>query len=251
MSKTAILITSIARPKLLEKCVASWANILPSDKFAILIAEQGAQTSAVTEVLKAWGGEYDHDTLSFDAGISASRNHLVKKAQKRGYGAVIICADSIHGCPEFSTDKVLAAAKLITNELAIVGFDIKGRIPWTYGMQLSEEGFVLSKLDKRTFVKTSPRIKMCDICANFFIAQTEVLAKVGWDNNLKLAEHESFFWELGQAGYLCAWTDEIAGQYVKETSAEYAKLRNRLYAEYKKKLLAKYKMTGWIKITES
>jgi len=251
MSKTAILITSIARPKLLEKCVASWADILPTDKFAILIAEQGAQTSAVTEVLKAWGGEYDHDTLSFDAGISASRNHLAKKAQKLGYRTGIVCADSIHGCPEFKADKALAAAKLITNELAIIGFDIKGRIPWTYDMQLSDEGFILSKLDKRTFIKTSPRIKMCDICANFFIARTEVLSEVGWDEELKLAEHEDFFMRLGDAKYLCAWTDEIAGQYVKETSAEYAKLRNRLYAEYKKKLLAKYKMTGWIKIKEA
>lgn len=251
MNKIALLITTIARPKLMEECITSWCEILPVDKFCILIADQGSQNEDAITTLKAWGGEFEYYSLPYDAGIGASRNYLVEKALARKCDYAIIGADSIHGCAEFDVQKVIGAAKVAINELAIVGFNIINRIPWTYAMVLSDQGFMLDKLDSRTFVKTSPRIKMCDICANFFIAQTKVLAKVKWDEELKLAEHEDFFFRLGQAGYLCAWTDEISGQYVKSRNPEYDKLRNRLYHEYKKKLMDKYEMTGWFKINEN
>lgn len=39
-----------------------------------------------------------------------------------------------------------------------------------------------------------------DFVLNFFLARTEMLRSVRWDSELKICEHEEFFWRLKKAG---------------------------------------------------
>jgi GT2 family glycosyltransferase len=187
-------------------------------------------------------------TLPFDCGVSYARNRLIELADQSGFEYIILSADSI----EFTRDTVSNMDKGVQfldshPEVGILGFDLNNRAPWEYFMDIQNSSFLLTK---NPVIEADPgtglRIKRCDICRQIFLAKTETILKVKWDEALKTGEHEDFFWRYKQAGYKVCFTPDIACDYVDYKPADYLKYRERQYKEFRNILFAKYKLNSWV-----
>ena len=114
-------------------------------------------------------------------------------------------------------------------------------------MDLNSHAFILSPAKESIWDRDSGLfVWRCDICRNFFLAKTETLLRVKWDEDLKLCEHEDFFWRYKQAGYKVYWTGDISGKYIDFKPPEYVKMRTRMYTVFRKVLQKKYGIRGWV-----
>lgn len=224
-NRTALLITAIARPALLVRCIASWCDALPRDEFAILIAEQGEKTKNALAALGPWGGEWEHYTLPHDCGLSASRNYLVEKARERGLKRFVLGADSLHAGPETAR---LSVALGLLHDYDIVGLDQTGRPPYTYRMEIRGD---------KLFMLPAPPV---DCIHNFFAARTESIKRVPWDPDLKMFEHEDFFLRARDAKLKIGESGVIAGKYILSRNATYEQLRVHNMVAGRRRFATKY-----------
>ena len=71
---------------------------------------------------------------------------------------------------------------------------------------------------------------VCDIVHNFFVARTDdVRAVGGWDEDLKLDEHEEFFLRVMQRGFGVAYIPDVTVRHWCARSEHYRKYRDRDY----------------------
>lgn len=244
------IITTFLRDELLYKSVESLLPYLGAN--AVIIVDQGH----LTEEKEQWLYKNNFDSFNysrknipqkrfyyqvpFDSGLSYCRNYGVKRAKEIGSNHVVIGSDSFlfNG-----TITMFDALPLCLFDL--FGFQLKNcQVGWEAKLSLIEgEAFELDFIDKSepyTFYDI-------DICRNFFIAKTDSLINSPWDENLKLGEHELFFYNYKKNGYKCVWTDLIYAEKMTDRPGEYSSLRQKNFNEgqkYLKKLLG---ISGWVK----
>lgn len=252
MKKIAILYTTFIRPELAHQTLFSiYQNW--QDNFFLLVADQGEPEDRklifpFSEEFATFMEKLKYFHLPFDCGLSFARNFLVEKALEMKIDYCLITADSIQFTPQ-TIEKLQAAISYLRSDkaLGILGFELNGRIPWEFFMDIKDGHFFLKKPgDLKTDEKTGLRVKECDICRNFFLAKTKILSKIRWDDELKLCEHEDFFWRFKQAGYKAAWTPNISAEYINSKTPQYEGFRNRIYTEYMQLLQKKYHLSGWV-----
>jgi GT2 family glycosyltransferase len=243
--KVAILLTTFIRDELLYKTLQTIVEFFPKDAI-LLIADQGYETEKkLIEIAKIQAKiPCEYFKLEFDCGLSCARNYLVEKAQLHNCQYCLLTADSIQLTKKTQNLDSIIGILEKNEEIGIIGFDILGRQPWEYYMVLTE-GFKLIKstdiieYEGQSFTKV-------DTCRNFFLAKTKVLVEVGWDVQLKLAEHEDFFYRLKQTSYKVIFTSAISGYYEDDKSSKYIQYRNRMYGEFSAKLKQKYGIRRWL-----
>ncbi len=251
--KIAIIYTTFLRDELMERTIKSIFNNWHDD-FVLLIGDQGhpqKQFSRDEIDIMSSKGRCEYIMLPFDCGLSQARNILVEKAVIMGLQYSLITADSIEFI-SMTITKLDMAIKFLNSmpDAGILGFDLKNRIPWEFFMDLDKDEFIFKKaIQMRRDITTNLSIKNCDICRNFFIAKTRILQEVKWDNDLKLCEHEDFFWRYKKTGYKVYWTPDIIGNYIDYKPIEYFQYRQRMYSEkaFRGRLKRKYNLTGWVK----
>lgn len=239
--KIAILITTFERPELLKKAVES---ILENwcENFVILIGDQSKEENAL---MKRWAIELPkklyYFRLPFNSGLSFGRNYLVRGASILDCQYCIITADSI------CFDKVMARMNevlpLFDTEpyLGRIGFRLNGRINWEGWLSLREgESFELELIDTK-----KPGIYECNCMKNFFIAKTESLLDVPWDDNLKMAEHEDW-----QFRYAKVWdslySNFYTASYIGTKEGQFANYRQENWINGLNTLKTKYNIKTWI-----
>ena len=83
------------------------------------------------------------------------------------------------------------------------------------------------------------------IVLNFLAARTQVLRDNPWDNELKMGEHEDFFWRARQAGVQVGYCPQAVALHMKDpTPSHYTEHRNRS-GIYQAKAREKH---GWEKV---
>lgn len=230
MHNIAIIFTSFMRHELGNKTLLSVYSNLPA----------GADVCEVRQ------GEYaawmnPDINLEYDAGLSAARNAGVAWARRNGFEWCVITADSIKFTDRYDLQTV--CDDMNREGLDLVGFDLANRDPWEGSLELERAapypfrvhlGFGASQ-EGKTY-------KRCGICRNFFIARTDALYYTGWDERLKLREHEDFFWRFGVEGMnRIAWTDTICAEYIDEKPDDYNSMRRRMYGEFADLVKEKYR----------
>lgn len=218
----AIVLTTFLRPELAKQAVDSILQHWREDYCLLVVAQSPFRhRDRRVHVVEA----------PFDCGLSAARNLGVAEAAKRGCRHTLITADSIM----FTKDTNPCGFDL--TEMDLIGFNLVGRPAWE-GELLYDPG---RGYPFKVVQDTRPLlVKQVEICRNFFIATTRSLAAVRWDENLKLREHEDFFWRYKLAGYRCLWVGRVRGEYVDSKPSEYVKYRNRMYREYEIAVRRKY-----------
>ncbi len=255
VNKIALLLTTFFRDNLMFKTIRNLLNYW-DESYVLLIADQGCRTindfDAKREALKqltANNISFEYYQLPFDCGLSAARNFLVKKADAMNIRYCFLLADSIQFLAKYNLDPILSFLEE-DNHRGIVGFDLYGRPPWDRDLELIKNSYFYLMFPKRKPIEyKNIRFQPVDICRNFFLAKTESLLLNLWDEDLKLCEHEDFFWRLKNEDKLnqVFWTDFVQAQYINEKSFLYDQLRNRMYFKFREVLLKKYSLTDWVR----
>jgi len=236
-NKIGILITTFCRDELLDKAVKSVSENLHTDDYELIIVDQHASTKKAT----LYSHLFNYSSVPFNSGLSFGRNYGVQKAKELGCEYVLIASDS------FLFNKSIKELNKCKHMMEIgmkdlMGFELQNCCGWEAKLSLDITGFTLDFIDKsedRQFYK-------CDIVRNFFLATTDSLLDVKWDNNLKLAEHEDFFHRYKKAGYKVCWTDAIIAEKMTDRPNEYLGYRKQNFEEGLQYLIKKYKTTGWV-----
>lgn len=260
MNKIAIIYTTFLRDSLEKKTIQSILDNW-NENYILLIGDQGVENKDTkNEFYNNLNNKNIYRyILPFDYGLSASRNFLVEKAKELNCKYCFLTADSIKFLQPYDLQIVIDFLEEDPRR-GIVGFNLEKRICWEGDLELKEKFFYLDA-PQREFINFKNIIfQPVDICRNFFLAKTKCLLDNKWDNNLKLLEHEDFFWRLKNnyisfieefgtdiyQPYQVFYTKYIKGEYIEDKPKEYLKYRNRMYNEFKKKLEAKYNFIfGW------
>lgn len=244
--RIAIIYTTFLRDWLAKKTIESIVTHWKEGLY-LFIADQGRENEK--EFFNFFLPEPSRwMRLPFDCGVSHARNELITQAKLSNFDYCLLMADSIAFIPETinNLDKAVQFLKGHP-EVGILGFDLKNRVPWEYFMDIQNNCFQLKKND---LIETDPatgiRFKHCDICRQFFLAKTDTILSIKWDEELKTGEHEDFFWRYKQAGYKVCWTPDISGQYIDYKPAEYLRYRNRQYNEFRDILFRKHRLNNWV-----
>jgi GT2 family glycosyltransferase len=215
------------------------------DNTVLLIADQHTTESKLHYYHR---GSVEYNGVPFDCGLSASRNFLVDRAYSLGAKFCLLSADSIAFTSKYDLQPFIDVLEA-NPDVGLIGFNLTNRQAWEMNMELKADGFYMTKATEKVTLNNIEFTK-CDAVKNFFLARTEVLKEIRWDNELKLCEHEDFFYRLKLANYKVLFTNKIEAQYINDKPATYSTMRGRLYTEFAYKLRKKYnlKNTGsWLK----
>lgn len=254
MPKIAVCLTTFLRDELLFKTMKSILNVY-QENLIILVGDQGHPTKEKKEyfdkfVNDIYSPNVVYFQLPFDCGLSCARNTLVEHAKDLGCKYCLITADSIEFT--FTMSLINEATILLEwmSKCGILGFDLQNRFPYEFDMELVEGNyFYLKKPTREICGVDNPVAKLiqCDIVKNFFLAKTQALLDSPWDEELKVCEHEDFFYRFKQTKWTVAWTDLCSAKYIDCKPVEYNKYRKRMYNIYRRKLQEKYCIKGWTK----
>lgn len=246
-NRIAIIVTTMLRDDLLLKAIKSMKAHLPENAI-ILIGDQGNQNIDVAKITLYENMNCYYYVLPFNCGLSKARNYLVEQAHNQGCEYCIIASDSMIFNEKTEFIDTLIPLMEAPSSYSLIGCHLNGaQIYWVGWLTLIPgKCFELDFIDRS---QTSPgRLNLfdCSSCHNFFIATTKSLIDVKWDDNLKLAEHEDFFYRYTQAGYKCAWTPDVSCDYFKTRYGQHAAIRQQNWNESLPKLLGKWKINQWI-----
>lgn len=246
-NQIVILYTTFLRDELMYKTLQSIVENNTSNCL-ILVADQGEYSVEKVEYFKKLYN-CNYYLLPYDCGLSYARNFLVQKASEFHIPYCLLTADSILFTEHYNFMNIIDFMKT-DPKIAKVGLKLNNRVAWEFNLDLIPgDSFMLQVSKDFTTFNQIPYHKV-DICKNFFLATTESILKVPWDNELKLLEHEDHCWRLKEAGYKTFTTNEVSANYISDKNAKYNEMRKRMYEEYNLKLRQKYGITSWIKYGE-
>jgi len=266
MNKIAIIIPTIHRDEILMETINSILDNY-QDNWVILIGDQNKEEdwsfekssfyhSACAEAHTALRNQdrIKVHHLPYDCGLSHARNELVKLANNLDIKYCLIGADSIKFTESMKSINYLIKYLNYSPDFNIdlLGLEVQERISWEAWLDL-QDSFILDFIEKNPieglldrYCKNNITIWNCDIVRNFFLATTKSLLEVKWDNNLKMMEHEDFFWRYKQTGYKVGWTNYSSGKYSPGIDIEYKKIRAKNMNISKEELKQKYNLKSWV-----
>jgi glycosyltransferase involved in cell wall biosynthesis len=200
-NEVSIIIKTFERPRTLDRLLRS-ILASPAGDCSILIADDSFRP-AKSELFSRENIQYFK--LPYDSGLSHGRNYLVERV-KTPY------------CALLDDDFFFIAATRLDIFLDIVknkGFDLAaGKYD---GPQWGPGCGILERVDDNLSIKMGapPRstfngLPVYDFTNNFFLARTETLRDIPWDNRFKIyGEHTDFFLRYS-AKYRITFAEEVA-----------------------------------------
>ena len=232
-----VAIKTFERPLCLEKCLGSIREHYPD--IPILVADDSREPSSglmwqYKAVNAAPSGE-------FDIGLSAGRNALVQNCDTE---FIFIVEDDMVFTAETDLEKLV---------LEMPEYDILGaQLLRPDGSLQSYEGWMTEREDgegkllvmyRFAIAETAP----CEIICNCFLARTQTLNDVPWDEDLKIMEHEDYFWRAKKAGVRVGFSPQVRILHERGHRPEgYGEYRNRRVNHFQAIARAKH---GWIDST--
>jgi len=194
---TAIIINFMRREYLMA-CVKSLRETYPD--INIIVGNNDEPDAELEKYCGQYGAEFMQ--LPFDSGVCGGRNGLMKHV-KTPY--VMIGDDDFFYTPEAGVDRMLELVKM--GKADLVGGRVReaGKLRNYQGFIRQYPGyFVYEALEV-----SGEDIQLCDITFNYFVARTEAVREVLWDENIKVAyEHSTFFIDFKRKGYTVGFTPQ-------------------------------------------
>jgi hypothetical protein len=231
-----VIITTIDRPSIVLKSIASTEYLSPIEYKVILIEQTNNTYDNISNVHRV--------KVPYDVGLSYSRNIGVEVAYQLGCDYCLVMADSICLTEEIQQYIQWIMSLFNTTEFDLIGLPLINRVSWEGKLQLiAGKGFKIDMVSPYSNHLVTP----CDIVRNFFIAKIKTLRTCQWDNDLKMREHEDFFWRYKQLGYKVGFITVGSGKYIgRAGTPEYTALRDRNMIRGRKLLKAKYHIADWL-----
>jgi GT2 family glycosyltransferase len=144
--------------------------------------------------------------LPFDSGLSAGRNAGFHAAETP---LVLLLDDDFVFTRKTRIDKLRDS--LLRDDFDIVAGNVEGGM----GVPVRSANYA-GTLEKRgremivgRFPDDIPLLVQADHVPNFFMAKTDIIRKVQWNEKLKLLEHRDFFWRVKQIGLRVAYRRDV------------------------------------------
>jgi hypothetical protein len=176
--------------------------------------------------------------LPFDSGLSKGRNEIVSKCNTK---YIMILDDSrtftsqldIYKMIQFleKNNKYHLFCGIVNNRN---GIDRKYAGLFKSIKQMNGGIHIKTKPPTRIQTKLFNSIEETNIGLNVFIAKTDCLKRVRWRNDLKIGEHELFFYDFYKYGYRCVVSNDCNFIQLNNTyyPRDLIKYRNRASHEY-------------------
>lgn len=207
MKNITAIIKTFERPAAVQRLVQSIRLYYPDLRILVGDDSKDPQPVEGAELL----------ALPHDIGLSAGRNRLVDAVETE---YTLLLDDDFVFEPSTRIELLFAPLE--------AGFDLaSGRVSnEDYHGLLMRNGQTLHYLfrEKRRVQRGYP---VYDMTWNFFLARTEALRAVRWDEELKLAEHTDFFLRGMQRPLLVTHVPEVNVGHIQEHSANYGRYRHR------------------------
>jgi hypothetical protein len=179
--KTTAIVKTFERPDCLKQVLTSMRQHHPD--IPIIVGDDSRRPAHFDVNGVEW---YQ---LPFDTGLSAGRNFLIDRVQTEytlllDDDFIIVRGTDIHLLEQIldNTDIDLIGGRVINVPYGPMRFEGK--------LQITDKTVAVRQSE---FHETCDEYSVCDIVANFFLARTEKLRSVRWDQELKICEHVAFF----------------------------------------------------------
>lgn len=223
LNNVTAIIKAFERPDAVINLYNSIRKFYPELKIIIIDDSKEAMDSSVFDEMV----EYIH--TEFDIGLSAGRNLALSKVNTKYF--LLLDDDFI-----FTEDTKL---ENMYKALEEGGFDIVSGIMFDNGTEIRKFAGKMEIKDNLLNIYPDVTIgkhngyKLYDIVLNFFMADTAKIKEIGWDNKLKLAEHEDFFLKAKAKGLLITCLDNVKVHHFPILLSDYKVYRERVW-EYRK-----------------
>jgi glycosyltransferase involved in cell wall biosynthesis len=218
-----ICLGTILRDDSLYDCLASIRETYPDVKVAV--ADDGHHSSAKTRKMN--GFKVDYHKLPFDSGLSRKRNHLINHVATPYVAMVdddmIINQDA--RLPELR--ELMSVADLAAGK---VRYPSGGTMEYTARLHFrpGREKVLMMRPLKSPWEQGGVKWRRTHLALNCFVARTDVLRSVGWDNRFKTTyEHLDFFLRMRLTGRYVVFTPESVFDETRARNPEYSELRGR------------------------
>lgn len=211
MRDTTAIIVTFNRPDSLKILVKSIRKYCPDLK--VIIVDNGEKESSRSYSRMK---NVEYYKVEFDSGLSYSRNFAVDRVKTK---YMILLDDDFEFTEKTDINEMIRILEL--------GFDIVGGSveQMKFDGLLERDGKTLKYVEKNR--GSHEGYPLYDIILNFFIAKTDVIKKIRWDEELKLAEHTDFFLRAKDYNIKITYTPDIQIRHNHDRSIEYSKFRSR------------------------
>ena len=218
MQKITVGIKTFCRPKCLEFNLNHFSKSLYCEKVQFIIADDSNERCKVLNAnivnkYKNIGMQINHLQLEFDSGLSVGRNMMVDNCTTE---FILILDDS--RTIDTNTNLIGMVQFMEDTKYDLIAGIIKQRhgIDRTYckvfkKIENSDENVIIFTENVKESIpnKYFSHTFKSDIVLNVFMARTDILKDVIWRPELKVGEHEAFFYDLFCKKYKCAVTSSL------------------------------------------
>ena len=213
-ASVTFIVKTLARPEALGRLLASLWKFYPD--FPILIADDSEVP--YPEVSTSYRTAR-HATLEHDIGLSAGRNWLVDHAATP---YVVLLDDDFVFVDDTRIERLYPFVASGAFDL-MAGTVLYNGSETHYEHRLRREGRTLVLSPIRA--NTDAPIK-ADMVYNFFLADRAALARIRWDEALKICEHQAFF--------LRALDAKLNVGYLRGVRIDHRPVRSKAYGYYRR-----------------
>lgn len=252
MDQVTAIVISFLRPAYTIACIKSLKENYPDIK--IVVGENADRNEELANVCEEVGAKYVQ--LPYDSGICVARNTLIKDIETE---YVLVGDDDFFYTKEAGVDEM---KKVLDSDgtIDLVGGRVRqngevknyqGHIVkrknhfQTYAIIPEEEEYRVTQINP----EGDQTIRYCqaDLTFNYFVARTEKVKAVPWDEEIKVAyEHFSWFWDFKEAGGRVAFTPDAIVIHKPEHIAKevYGTEEHKTYMAYRNRKSDKERFYG-------
>jgi len=216
-------ITAFNRPECLERLVESIRGRFPG--LPILLADNGWQPAD----LSGWSG-VETVEVDEDCGLSACRNALAAACPTE---FMVLAEEDFVFDDRTELEPALSVIRA-TPDMGMIGGSLESErqlqhYARNFRRQAVPEGDALRAIPAGGPMQRTGGVhwRPCQMVFNWGILRTAMAEEVGWDENLKLAEHVDFFYRLAETYWPVGHTSELLARHERHEPDDYGKWRQR------------------------
>jgi len=188
-TETTIIVTTFERPRCVQRLLASIRRFF--SHVPILVCETSREPLFANDTRLP--ANIVWLTLPFAQGhtLGAARNHLVGQTTTSYF---FLCDDDQLFTSQTNLQK-------LHDFLSAFRYDLVGGAqgPGKYGTAIFEQkGATVYQHFYRHHGLIAPRVVRCERVSNSFLARTEAVRQVGWEDRVYASEHAEFFWRASR-----------------------------------------------------
>lgn len=197
--KVTAIIKTFERPEKLLVLIQSIRTFYPD--LPIVIVDDSRQPLSAP-----WDKKTRYIHTAYDIGLSAGRNIAVQAVQTP---YTLLLDDDFVFTKNSEIGLFLSVLEKTSFSLVAGNVYDEGRWLRSYKGLFAPYGNCL-RLQYCTRTPPNNKFPVYEFVNNFFLAHTNILKEIPWDPELKIREHEDFFWRLKLANIAVTFTDRVS-----------------------------------------